>query len=248
MASRGKPVPKKLKNDAIVEAIFEVRFDLATIPEILFGRLADYGPWKSFTQRRLPAYEIPAPLRQVDPNLRFQPVFELSSEQRSVRIGPQVISYHRTVPYVGWERFQPELAEMINGLFQMANGLIIRRLGLRYLNALRSDLHGIASISDLDLEIKVASERVPGNVNLNFTIDVASNTACTVRIATTEFVQGKLPPNTSVYLDVDVFTKDDFETKEQKAVQNWVTAAHTSEKEQFFRLLTERSIETLEER
>src|ERR1700678_3879574 len=165
MASRGKRVPKKLKNDAIVEAIFEVRFDAATIPEILFGRLADYAPWKGFTQRRLPAYEIPAPLRQADPTLRFQAVVELSSKQRSVRIGPQVISYHRTVPYVGWERFHLELTEMINGLFQTAGSPIIRRLGLRYLNALRNDLHGIASISDLDLEIKVASERVPGNVN-----------------------------------------------------------------------------------
>jgi uncharacterized protein (TIGR04255 family) len=248
MASRGKPVPKRLKNDAIVEAILEVRFDTTTISEILFGRLADYGPWKDLSQQRLPAYEIPAALRQVDPNLRFQAFFELSGEQRAVRIGPQVISYHRTVPYIGWELFWPELQETITGLFERANGLVIRRLGLRYLNTLRPDLHGIKSISDLDLEIKVASERVAGNVNLNFTLDVASNAACTVRIATTEFVQGKLPPNTSVYVDVDVFTKDGFETKERKAVENWVTEAHDAEKEQFFRLLTDRSIEALEER
>lgn len=187
-------------------------------------------------------------LGHVDPNLRFQAVFELSGNQRAVRIGPQVISYHRTVPYIGWERFWPELQETISGLFETAKGLVIRRLGLRYLNALRSDLHDIASISDLDLEIKVASERVAGNVNLNFTTDVASNTGCLVRIATTEFVQGNLPPNTSVYVDVDVFTKDDFETKERKTVKNWVTAAHDKEKEQFFRLLTARSIEALKER
>ncbi|HVP46883.1 MAG TPA: TIGR04255 family protein [Bryobacteraceae bacterium] len=248
MASGGKLVPKKLKNDAIVEAILEVRFDTTTIPEILFGRLADYEPWKELSQRRLPAYDIPATLRQVDPNLRFQAVFELSGEQRAVRIGPQVVSYHRTVPYIGWERFWPELQQTITGLFETANGLIIHRLGLRYLNALRSDLHGIASISDLDLEIKVASEWVTGYVNLNFTIDVASNAACMVRIATTEFVQGKLPPNTSVYVDVDVFTKDGFETRERETVESWVTAAHDSEKEQFFRLLTDRSIEALKER
>ena len=109
MGSRGKPVPKKLKNDAIVEALLEVRFDMATMPEILFGQLADYERWKGFKQGRLPVYDIPAPLREADPNLRFQPVFELSSEQRFVRVGPQVISYHRTMPYVGWDRFRPEL-------------------------------------------------------------------------------------------------------------------------------------------
>jgi uncharacterized protein (TIGR04255 family) len=251
MASGGKPVPKKLKIDAIVEALLEVRFETETMPEILLGRLADYGPWKGFTQRRLPAYDLPAVMRQADPNLRFHPVFELSSEQRAVRIGAQVISYHRAAPYVGWERFWPELRETISGIFETANGLVIRRLGLRYLNALRPDHHGIGSMADLDLEIKVAGERVTGNVNLNFTnstIDVPSNSACTVRIATTEFVQGKLPPNTSVYVDVDVFTKDGFETKERKTVENWVTAAHDKEKGQFFRLLTDQTIEALEER
>jgi uncharacterized protein (TIGR04255 family) len=151
------------------------------------------------------------------------------------------------MPYVGWERFQPELQETVSLLFQKASGLVIRRLGLRYLNALRHDLHGIASISDLDLEIKVASQRVPGNVNLNFTVDVGSDTACTVWIATTEFIQGKLPPDTSVYVDVDVFTKEGFETKEREAVESWVATAHTKEKEQFFRLLTDRSIDELEE-
>jgi uncharacterized protein (TIGR04255 family) len=248
MASRGKPVPKKLKNDAIVEALLEVRFETETIPEILFGQLAVYEPWKKLAQRRLPAYDIPGAVRQLDPNLRFHPIFELSDVRRAIRIGPQAISCHRMVPYEGWERFWPELRETIAGIFETANGLVISRLGLRYLNALRRDIHGIASISDLDLKIEVASERVTGNVNLNFTVDVPNNTACTVRIATTEFVQGNLPPSTSVYVDVDVFTKDGFETKERKIVEDWVTAAHDNEKGQFFRLLTDRSIDALEER
>jgi uncharacterized protein (TIGR04255 family) len=248
VASRRKPIPEKLRNDAIVEAIFEMRFDTATIPEILFGRLADYAPWKGFTQRRLPAYEIPAPIRQTDPNLRFQALFELAGEHRSVHIGPQAISYHRTAPYVGWERFLQELQEAITGVFERANDLVIRRMGLRYLNALRADVHGITSISDLDLRIEVASERVPGNVNLNFTVDPGTNTGCTVRIATMEFIQGTLPPNSSVYVDVDVYTEEAFETKEQEIVENWVTDAHTREKQQFFRLLTDKSIDALEER
>jgi uncharacterized protein (TIGR04255 family) len=153
MASRGKSIPKKLKNDAIVEAVVEIRFSTTTIPEILFGRLADYGPWKNFKQQRLPVYEVPPPWRQADPNLRFLPIFELSGDQRSVRIGPHVISYHRAAPYVGWQQFRLELDETISGLFETAKGLVIHRLGLRHLNALRPDVHDIKSVSDLDLEI-----------------------------------------------------------------------------------------------
>ncbi len=250
MASGDKTIPVKLKHDAIVEAIFEIRFSMRKLPEILFGRLAELPYWKNFNQAEMPAYNLPAALRQSDPNLRYQPVFQLVDElgHRAVRIGPQVLAYHRTVPYVGWAKFKPELGEAIQGVFQKADGLSVERLGLRYLNALRSDVHRIESISDLDLKLEIAGERVSGNANVNFTTDVADGTACTVRIATTEFVVGSLPPNTSVYVDVDVFTKEGFKTTEQVVVNEWIETAHTKEKQQFFRLLTPETIESLKEK
>jgi uncharacterized protein (TIGR04255 family) len=98
------------------------------------------------------------------------------------------------------------------------------------------------------LKLEIAGERVCGSANVNFTTGAESDTACTVRIATTDFLQGTLPPNTSVYVDVDVFTKKEFEATEQRVVKDWVVAAHTKEKEQFFRLLTEATIESLKEK
>lgn len=239
-----------MKHDAILEALFEIRFDTATIPEILFGRLADLQPWNGFVQRRLPSYDIPAALRQSDPNLRYQPVFELANpeKQRAVRIGPQVLSYHQFSPYVGWEKFKPGLEEAIGGLFAKADAPNIRRLGLRYMNSLRTDLHGIRTIEDLDVKLLVANEGVSGNVNVNFTTSPLSDTECTVRVATPGFVQGNLPANTSVYVDVDVFTKDAFRTRDQSVVKRWIESAHTTEKEQFFRLLTDQTISSLKER
>jgi uncharacterized protein (TIGR04255 family) len=248
-AGGSRSIPAKLKHDAIVEALFEIRFDMTTIPEVFFGRLAEYAPWKQFTQARLPAYDVPAALRQADPNLRYHPIFALAEGAgRAVRIGPQVLSYHRRAPYVGWAKFKPELDEAIAGVFGKTDGLRVERLGLRYLNALRTDVHGIKSISDLNLKLEIASERVSGNANVNFTTGDSSETSCTVRIATTDFIQGDLPENTSVYVDVDVFTKPGFETKDQSVVKDWIEAAHTREKEQFFRLLTERTIESLKEK
>jgi hypothetical protein len=54
MATRKKRIPAKLKYDAIVEALLEVRFDMTTIPEVLLGRLADCPSWKGFEQDRMP--------------------------------------------------------------------------------------------------------------------------------------------------------------------------------------------------
>jgi uncharacterized protein (TIGR04255 family) len=250
MATRKKRIPAKLKHDAIVEALLEVRFDMTTIPEVLLGRLADCPSWKGFEQDRMPASEIPAFVRQADPNLRYQPVFELhnAEKNRAVRIGGQVLSYHRLPPYESWAKFKPELDAAIDALFAKADELTIRRLGLRYLNAIRPELHRISSISELDLTVAVEHEAVAGNVNVNFTTDLSDDTQCTVRVATTEFVQGTLPPNSRVLIDVDVFTKEAFRTNDAQKVKQWVESAHTIEKEQFFRLLTDATIDDLEEK
>jgi uncharacterized protein (TIGR04255 family) len=249
MATHKKRIPAKLKHDAIVEALLEVRFDTTTIPEVLLGRLADCPSWKGFEQERMPTYEIPAFLRQADPNLRYQPIFELhnTEKNRLVRIGGQMLSYHRLAPYESWTKFKPELIAAIDALFAKAEGLTIRRLGLRYINAIRAQLHQISSMADLDLKVTVEDEAV-SNVNVNFTHDLSDDTQCTVRVATTEFVQGTLPPDSRVLIDVDVFTREGSKMNDPQKVKQWVESAHIMEKEQFFRLLTDATIDALEER
>ncbi|MGB8099438.1 MAG: TIGR04255 family protein, partial [Terracidiphilus sp.] len=152
MPKDGISIPMKLKRDFILEVVFELRFETSTLPEILFGRLADHAPWQGFRQEPLPAYAIPAVMRQTDPNLRYQPVLQLSGEEgrRSIRIGPQVASYHRAAPYVGWAQFSAELEEFFQGFFERSENPCISRLGIRYINAATAELHGVAAITDLD--------------------------------------------------------------------------------------------------
>jgi uncharacterized protein (TIGR04255 family) len=246
----GKSLPLKLKNDAIVEAILEVRFQTAMIPEIFFGRIADYDPWKRYTQRRMPVYEFPASFRQADPNLRYAPVFELVNfeQHRVLRVGAQVLSYHCLQPYVGWEKFRAELDQVVSAVFQTVHDLKVERLGLRYTNALRSSTHGIRGIKDLDLKVEIAGMRVSDNINVNFT-EADNDTMCTVRIATPQFVQGgTLPSDTMVYVDVDVYTREGPQIVKEDDARAWIKAAHDREKEQFFSLLPVERIEALREK
>ncbi len=246
----GKSLPVKLKTDAIVEAILEVRFQTAMIPEIFFGRLADYGPWKRYTQRRMPFYDVPASIRQADANLRYAPVFELVNfdEHRVLRVGAQVLSYHCLQPYVGWQKFRSELDQVVAAVFQTVKDLKVERLGLRYTNALRSSVHGIKGVKDLDMKVEIAGMRVSDNVNVNFT-EVDNDIMCTVRIATPQFVQGgALPPDTMVYVDVDVYTREGTQIPKESDARAWIEAAHAREKEQFFSLLPVERIEALREK
>ena len=245
-----KPIPKKLKHDAIVEVVFEIRFSTSTIPEVLVGRISEFGPWNDFTQSSLPLSQIPLVMRQQDPNLKYQPVFALTNEpqKRAVRIGANSIAYSRGMPYVGWDLFKPEVNEVILGLFTKANDLQIERLGLRYLNALREDLHGIRSLSDLDLRIQIEDEVITQSANLNLNFDRKTDTACILRVATPDIVLGQVPAETAVYVDVDIFTgQDGFLTSDRAFVEDWVERAHQKEKEQFFRMLPKPTIDSLRE-
>jgi uncharacterized protein (TIGR04255 family) len=241
-------LPKELKHDSIVETVFEIRFDTSAIPEVFFGRLAECSSWQNFQQRRLPAADIPSPMRRADPGLRFAPSFELreANGQRAVRIGPQVLSFHKFAPYWGWAKQLPALQEALQQLFSKAGPVNARRLGFRYLNALTNSLHGIRGLSDLDMSVKVAGQLISDHGNVNFKTMPAAEMECTVRVATPDFVEGApLPNGTTVFIDVDVSTPDRFRSGDQQKILDWIDRAHTEEKVAFFRLLTDQTIADL---
>jgi len=244
-----KQLPNKLRVDSIVEAICELRFESLAIPEVLYGRLIDDKTWAGFEQRRLPAYDIPAPMRQADEALRYAPVIELLNTKSncSFRIGPQVASFHQRPPYGGWQNFRPMLTNVVDQLFSKSGGLIIKRLGFRYSNALNKHTHGIAGVGDLDCLMEVAGRPIKNNVNLNFNNIVDATILSTVRIATPDFVQGQLPEGTTAFIDIDIYTVEGFTTKDQSMVMNWVDRAHDAEKACFFDLLTQSTIDSLKE-
>ena len=99
------------------------------------------------------------------------------------------------------------------------------------------------------MALEIDSRQITGSMNVNVTTDGESDVACTVRIATSDIIQGNLPPGTTVYVDVDVFTGEKgFGTKDQNFVKQWIEKAHTKEKSQFFQLLTSETIESLREK
>jgi uncharacterized protein (TIGR04255 family) len=248
MVARGTPLPAKIEPDAILEAIFELRFDAAlSLPEVLFGRLAEMPAWQGFTQRRMPAYELPAAFREADPNLRFVPVFELAPAdgRRAVRVGAHVISYHCLAPYVGWDAFCAGFSVAVDGLFAKAEHVTVHRLGLRYINAVTQAAHGIRSIADLDLNVCVAQERLTDRLNLNLTTDAGPDSQCTIRVATREFVLGSTVADAAAFIDVDVATRDGFRTEDVDAVKRWVAAARRTKNQAFLCLLTAETLQRL---
>jgi uncharacterized protein (TIGR04255 family) len=239
-------LPTKLKEDAIVEALFEIRFEPPTtaIPELFFGKLAE--SWRGFSSHRLPAADFPAPMKRLDENLRYQPSFELRdvSGNRFVRFGSFVFTYHQLAPYPGWDVFGRELKNAAAALFSAIPNISIKRMGLRYINALEVK-HGVFGVDQLKLSIKTGGADLKESLNLNYLVPLANECSAMVRLATPDLIQGNLPERSSFIFDIDVFTSGKFEASSVTAAKDWLDKAHKEEKTIFFSLLREDIIEQL---
>lgn len=242
-------IPRKLKIDPIAEALWEVRFASNDISEVVIGKLASREEWRQFRSQRLPFADIPAAIREADPNLAAQPTLQLQSgdDRRIVKIGPKVISYHALRPYPGWEVFQPELVGCARFLFSALADFTATRFGFRYTNILTKD-HLIDEVSGLNFQVALDGSPLRCPLNLNYQRLRSDCHIALVRVASREFVLNPLPEDFAALADVDIFTPEGFETSELDIAQQWLSTAHEILKDEFFTLLPEPIIAQLEEK
>lgn len=245
-----RPLPTKLKHDAIVEALLEVRFDSDDVGEIVVGRLGDLDLLQGYATARLGTAGIPENLRDSDPNLRFAPILERRSVDglSTARIGSHVLSYHVFAPYPGWDKFAQQLEALVSAFFGRISNVQVRRLGLRYVNFMRRSTHLVSSLGDLTLNIAVEGKPLISDLNLAFLTAPSESHAVMTRVASPIFVQTQVKPEDLVAaVDVDVSTPDGYTIAGADAVIAWVKQAHEYEKDAFFGLLPEKLQAKLEE-
>lgn len=236
-------LPTKLHRDAIAEALCEIKFDCdeaKSLPEYVVGRLASHTEWRNFKKKRLPVSDIPIPVRQQDPNLRFQPHVELNHPNLPllVKIGVSVLSVHRLDPYPGWEKFVQEIDSAVDYLFESLTEVKINRIGLRYINLFNAEDHLVTGLSSLDAKVKVAGSNVEEGVNLNFKVGDNPEFSTLVRLATPDFVAPSTRRSFTFLADIDVGTvASSIHTPDE--CKRLVEAAHREEKRNFFALFTQ---------
>jgi len=241
-------LPESLKEDAITEALFEVRFSSSSPAEVAIGRLADLPQFNGFHHQRLAIADIPEPIRNQDQSLKYNATLQLSGSGRFVRVGPNVISYHIVAPYPGWATFYEELSHLVLALFKKLDNLHVVRLGLRYVNMLQSGRHLISGVEDIDISVRVGGDDHQGGMNLLLRTIPAPDYVVQTRIVTPDLVTGpNLPSDFSLMIDVDVATPTILEFKSKTPILDWLTQAHAFEKESFFKALPDTVIAELKE-
>ena len=145
--------------------------------------------------------------------------------------------------------FGAELRAVVDHLFRVIPTVTVSRLGLRYVNALKSDVHGIRSIADLAIKVSVGDQVPSDSMNLNFKTNVGTDFETMSRIASVDLAEGIIPENATVIVDIDVYTGGiTITANDVGAVNNWVAEAHDYEKVAFFSVLGEDNTERLREK
>lgn len=232
-------LPERISPDAIIEALVEFRFEHADeLPEAIVGRLLDAPLWADYSQVRLPAADIPQPIRESDPNFRYMPIIELRKKDTSriAKVGGHVFSYHCLAPYPGWTRFRDEIETVLKTIVDKLKSSYFSRLGFRYINIFRPDDHHVAGLPDTNISLSIGNEKLTGAVNLNYMRNYETNHMITVKLATPEFVQGNVRSGFSLLCDIDVATKPDAPVTGLETTMAWIKIAHDLEKEEFFKI------------
>lgn len=140
------PIPKRLKKEPLIEAIWQVQFEPKEglpvgdlLPGILYSALKLEYP--NLQLHRLPTADIPAPVAQFDPNLRFSAKYRMeeSGSPFLFQVGDRIVTMNCRKPYAGWSAFKERILKLLDVI--ESSGLVPdpARHSLRYIDLLIVD-------------------------------------------------------------------------------------------------------------
>lgn len=243
-----KALPKKLKKEPLIDAVFEVRFTSAfpagsVLPGLLFGKLE--GDKKI---EQLSLSQLPQAMRDTDPNLRFAPLSRLDWQQFYINVGDRSVSVGFKHPYPGWSNFKPAIIKVMDILKGADILKSVERYSLKYIDLLpATDLREQVSFINFDVTLaghKLENEafqirlEIPRNGFLHAVQVVSSATAT---LHTGESRQG-------LVVDVDTIANQQGISFEEllRGFPDKLEVIHQANKEVFFDCLNPQTITALE--
>lgn len=243
-------IPKRLRRDPLIEAIWQVRFEPAQnqpigeiLPGVLFAALRAEQPGLRLS--RLPIAEIPPIVAQNDPNLRFAAKYRIEAPQQPFlfQIGDRVVTINCRRPYVGWDKFEQNILTLIEIL--EGSGLITepRFHSLRYIDLMT--LEPPPSLAFLQMELKIGDHAIIAHP-LQMRIELPGQECQHVlQIVTPAQVRLSAEEQSGTLIDLE--TQANLPEKSLAAIKNSLASLHAASKHLFFQqVLTQEAIERLD--
>jgi len=235
-----KPYPLRLEAAPIVEAIVEIRFSSSLPADAVFGVI--YAELKGDypSHKQLPVMQLPSDVRLKDPNLMYQPQYQLSGESPLIiGVGPKTLSIsyvkynmNAQVEYPGWTKYMStEANRIIQLILQSLSDIKLERLGIRYQDFFEgiNIVEGIEptiefprrKMENLMIKTAIIEEEMVHNITISndATINIQNGTRVTVK-------------NGSI-VDIDTILNNIGEVD----IEETLTDVHDANKNLFYELL-----------
>ena len=127
-------LPQRLKHEPLIDALFEVRLDgTPPLADILPGFLLhELSPKPDV--KRLPAAEIPQPMRANDPNLQFALLSRIEWSDYFISVGDRNIVISCKLPYPKWPKFKLAILDITKRIAKAEIAGKVERYSVKYIN------------------------------------------------------------------------------------------------------------------
>lgn len=129
-----------MKN-TIVECVFDITYESTNAPEGFLSLIASVDGFDNL--KKLPLSQIPETIRKSDPNLRNQPIYEITSSENKeykVMLGDNTIGLAIVNEYSSWTNsMYPEIEKLFGKILTSGKIEKINRMGLRYTDFLENE-------------------------------------------------------------------------------------------------------------
>ncbi len=233
-------LPKRISPCPIVEAIVQIRFSSAVLPDAVFGIMyQEFAKDFSGKVEKLPILQLPEPIRAVDPNLMYQPHYKLRNANLVLQVGPRVASLSNSKEYMGWDDFSRKLIEVFSRLQKLSIVKAVERLGIRYINLFKDDIYNNINLRILMDDQPLRTLRKTLRAELE-----DSGFITTLQIANPAKIQLQTQAIEGSVIDIDV-ARQSFDTDFFQDMEDILQKGHNIEKKLFFTLLKKEFLNTL---
>lgn len=152
-------LPRVLEREPLVDAVFEVRLNASSpladiLPGALFGGL---NPKPAIS--RLPAAEIPYPLRASDLGLQFAPVSRLDLGEFLLSVGDRNFVISCKLPYPKWPRFKAAILDITKKIAAIGIAGAVERYSVKYVNLIEGGSYS-DQIGKIDMLVRLGNVEV----------------------------------------------------------------------------------------
>ena len=244
---------KVLKNKPLVEAIFELRWELKEKAssrdsidphyKILVGAMYEKAKSKYPFHEQLAAAEFPDRFARYLIQHRFR---KAAGQWPLIQIGPGVIAINDTVEYV-WEDFSHRISELVNMFFETypeRENLILNMSMLRYIDSIEFDYENdILNFLQSKMKVNIGLDQnlfeetgvsmSPLDIDLKLSFhSIEPKGAMDIRIR-----RGKHADSDALVWETIFRSLGDDTPKSEEEITTWVESAHKLTDDWFFKLI-----------